>query len=51
MYNIQALKIKGKNRNVRKNFIRASKVVRNLKIYIFYRVAGPAFQAVVMFWK
>ena len=51
MYTIQALKIKGKNRNVRKNFMKASRLVRNLKIYIFYRVSGPAFQAVVLFWK
>ena len=51
MYNIDPLKIKEKNRNVRKSFIMASKVIKNLKVYIFYRVAGPAFQAVVMFWK
>lgn len=51
MYTMQALKIKEKNRNVRKNLMMASKVIRNLKIYIFYRVAGPAFQSVVLFWK
>lgn len=51
MYNINSLKIKEKNRNVRKSFIMTSKVFKNLKVYIFYRVAGPAFQAVAMFWK
>ncbi len=51
MYTMQALEIKEKNRNVRKNLKRASMLVRNLKIYIFYRLAGPSFQAVVLFWK
>lgn len=51
MYTMQALEIKEKNRNVRKNLKRASMLVRNLKIYIFYRLAGPAFQSVVLFWK
>lgn len=51
MYTMQAQEIKEKNRNVRKNLKRASMLVRNLKIYIFYRLAGPAFQAVVLFWK
>lgn len=51
MYTMQALEIKEKNRNVRKNLKRASMLVRNLKIYIFYRLAGPAFQAAVLFWK
>lgn len=51
MYIIEPMKIKGKKKNVRKGFMRASKVVRNLRMYIFYRVAGPAFQAVTLFWK
>ncbi len=44
-------KIKYKNADVKKSFMMLWRVMKNLRLYLFYRIAGPAFQAVMAFWK
>ncbi len=37
--------------NVKKSFITLTRVMKNFRLYLFYRAGGVAFQAITLFWK